>query len=107
MNDSKALVWDLARPYVPFLAVEEHEEPITDFLWTSSNVIWSVSKDQTFVRQDVTVAGYHPAEFMNTSTVGWNVFGDLTFALPRGESGKARVSETVDGGGDGEKGVVR
>ncbi|KAJ3415795.1 hypothetical protein HDV05_004067 [Chytridiales sp. JEL 0842] len=77
INDSRALVWDLARPFVPFLAAEEHEEPITDFLWASENVIWSVSKDQSFVRLDVNVAGYHPAEYMNSGTCGWNVFGDL------------------------------
>ncbi|KAI9349047.1 WD40-repeat-containing domain protein [Obelidium mucronatum] len=84
--DSKLSVWDLGRGYVAEWAVEEHDGPITDFLWQDSDVIWSVSKDHTFVRQDLEVAGYHPYELLPPCAGGWNQFGDYTFSLPQQHS---------------------
>ncbi|KAJ3239516.1 WD repeat-containing protein 24, partial [Chytriomyces hyalinus] len=81
--DSKVSVWDLGRPFVAEWAVEEHDAPITDFLWHDSRVLWTVSKDHTFVRQDLEVAGYHPAKNLSPCAVSWNPFGDLTFSAPK------------------------
>ncbi|KAJ3020217.1 UNVERIFIED_CONTAM: WD repeat-containing protein 24 [Siphonaria sp. JEL0065] len=81
--DSKLSVWDLGRGFVAEWAVEEHDGPITDFLWQDSDILWTVSKDHTFVRQDLQVAGYHPYELLPPCAGAWNQFGDYTFSLPQ------------------------
>ncbi|TPX74787.1 hypothetical protein CcCBS67573_g03951 [Chytriomyces confervae] len=91
--DSKVSVWDLGRPFVAEWAVEEHDAPITDFLWHDSRVLWTVSKDHTFVRQDLEVAGYHPAKNLSPCAVSWNPFGDLTFSAPKAAA-ENNVQET-------------
>ncbi|ORY37586.1 WD40 repeat-like protein [Rhizoclosmatium globosum] len=80
--DSKLTVWDLGRGFVAEWAVEEHDDPITDFLWTDADVVWTVSKDHMFVRQDLHVAGYHPSALLSPCAADWNQYGDLTFSIP-------------------------
>ncbi|KAI8611176.1 WD40-repeat-containing domain protein, partial [Chytriomyces sp. MP71] len=80
--DSKVSVWDLGRGFVAEWAVEEHDAPVTDFLWHDSNVLWTVSKDHTFVRQTLEVAGYRPASLLSSCAMSWNALGDITFSVP-------------------------
>ncbi|KAJ3220167.1 WD repeat-containing protein 24 [Dinochytrium kinnereticum] len=67
LNDARVLVWDLARPFVPEWAVEEHDGLITD---------------RFFIRQDLSRVGYSPSSTLNSSALAWNVFGDITLASP-------------------------
>ncbi|KAJ3190838.1 SEA (Seh1-associated) complex subunit, partial [Irineochytrium annulatum] len=87
LTDQRILVWDLSRPYVPDWAVEEHEGLVTaaleDFLWISPTVMWSVSKDRNFIRQDLNEVGFCPSALLPTCAVAWNVFGDITLAVPK------------------------
>ncbi|KAJ3096524.1 SEA (Seh1-associated) complex subunit [Phlyctochytrium bullatum] len=78
LNDARVLVWDLARPFVPEWAVEEHDSLITDFLWISPTIMWSCSKDRYFLRQDLRHVGYSPQDNLPSSAAAWNVYGGVT-----------------------------
>ncbi|KAI9362910.1 WD40-repeat-containing domain protein [Zopfochytrium polystomum] len=93
-GDPRVLVWDLSRPFIPECAVEEHLGDVTDFLWTTSYNIWSVSKDQTVISQDVGVVGYRPVKLLNPAVAKWSVFGEVTFSVPdRQEDRDSRFGE--------------
>ncbi|KAJ3082315.1 SEA (Seh1-associated) complex subunit, partial [Physocladia obscura] len=52
------------------------------FLWNGPDSLWTVSKDNTFVIQDLNVAGYQPSNLLSSCAMGWNIFGEATFTVP-------------------------
>ncbi|KAJ3018418.1 WD repeat-containing protein 24 [Thoreauomyces humboldtii] len=79
-TDHAVHLWDLGRPYIASYTLDAHEGSTTGFLWRDSNTIWSCSKDRSFARHDIR-SGYRPLERRSTCAMGWNVDGELTFAI--------------------------
>lgn len=50
------------------------------FIWYDSDVLYSCAKDKTFVRQAMQHA-YEPANLLCRNGMGWNIQGDLAFAV--------------------------
>lgn len=82
LTDSRIHVWDIRRPYIAKYAFEEHDTAPTGFVWYNSDVIYSCAKDKTFVRQEVQNA-YQPVKLLRRNGIGWNVHGDLAFAIDK------------------------
>jgi hypothetical protein len=71
---------------LPFVQVRNHIfNSCLGFQWTDPDTIWSVSKDRTFCISDINAA-FRPASVLTTSSIAWNVYGDLGVAA----DGKAR-----------------
>ncbi|KAJ1336842.1 hypothetical protein BSLG_006945 [Batrachochytrium salamandrivorans] len=63
-SDNRIHVWDVSRPFVPVVSIEEHA---------------NVATDKRFCVQDIQ-HGYSPAALLSSSTHSWNVLGSMTFA---------------------------
>ncbi|KAH6567073.1 hypothetical protein BASA62_006308 [Batrachochytrium salamandrivorans] len=64
-SDNRIHVWDVSRPFVPVVSIEEHA---------------NVATDKRFCVQDIQ-HGYSPAALLSSSTHSWNVLGSMTFAV--------------------------
>ncbi|KAI9025276.1 WD40-repeat-containing domain protein [Phycomyces nitens] len=80
LTDSRIHVWDVRRPNIAKYAFDEHETTPTGFLWLNSDTIYSVAKDKWFIRQEIQ-ASYRPVDLLKRNAIGWNVQGDLAFAI--------------------------
>lgn len=52
-EDPRVHVWDLRRPLVPFLEIDQYFTPPTDMLWHSENLLWTVGNEGMFTQTDV------------------------------------------------------
>lgn len=83
-NDHRVHVWDLKRPYIPARIMDEHLASTTGILWKDEDIIWSCSKDMTFVQNDVVFAT-QPINSLTHAAFSWGPTDDFTFATqPRG-----------------------
>lgn len=53
---------------------------LAGFIWFDADVLYSCAKDKTFVRQEMQHA-YEPANLLCRNGMGWNIQGDLAFAV--------------------------
>ncbi|KAI8826142.1 uncharacterized protein EV422DRAFT_155245 [Fimicolochytrium jonesii] len=79
-TDYRIQTWDVARPYIPVRTLDAHDGVTTGFLWRDANTVWSCSKDRSFARHDIRDA-HEPLRYLNTSVAGFNVAGELAFAI--------------------------
>lgn len=83
-NDHRVHVWDLKRPHIPVRIMDEHLASTTGILWKDEDIIWSCSKDMTFVQNDVVFAN-QPINSLTHAAFSWGPTSDFTFATqPRG-----------------------
>lgn len=83
-NDHRVHVWDLKRPYIPARIMDEHLASTTGILWKDDEIVWSCSKDMTFVQNDVVFAT-QPINSLTHAAFSWGPTSDFTFATqPRG-----------------------
>ncbi|KAI9322547.1 WD40-repeat-containing domain protein [Dichotomocladium elegans] len=80
LTDNRICVWDIRRPHVAKYAFNEHESTPTGFLWLDTDVLYSCAKDKNFIRQEIQHA-YEPTSFLRRDGMGWNIQGDLAFAM--------------------------
>lgn len=77
--DHRVHVWDLKRPFIPTRIMDEHESTTTGIQWKDDSILFSCSKDMTFVQNDVTFA-YQPINSLTHSAFSWGPTGSFTFA---------------------------
>jgi hypothetical protein len=101
-NDHRVQIWDLKRLYVPTRILDVHDSITTGILWKDEDILWSCSKDCTFVQNDVQFA-YHPINSLSHNAFSWGPNGEFTFASQRkgrnrdpGEGGMSRVTFDLD-----------
>lgn len=83
-SDPRVHVWDLKRPYIPARIMDEHLGPTMGILWKDEDILWSCSKDMTFVQNDVVFAA-QPINSLPHAAFSWGPTDDFTFATqPRG-----------------------
>ncbi|PWW79171.1 WD40 repeat-like protein [Tuber magnatum] len=84
-NDQRVHVWDLKRPYIPTRIMDEHECAVTGILWKDEDVLWSCSKDNTFVQNDVNLAS-RPINSLAHGAFSWSPTGSFTFVVEQRKS---------------------
>lgn len=52
-EDPRVHIWDLRRPHVPCLEIDQYYSPPTDMLWHSKDLIWTVGNEGMFTQTDV------------------------------------------------------
>lgn len=85
VSDCKLHVWDVTRPSVTLHSLPGHKDVCSGFEFlpslaaspASSEVVLSVSKDQTLLRHDLSVQPLPYAD-VSPSSLSWNPRGDLT-----------------------------
>lgn len=82
-EDPRVHLWDLRRPYVPFREFDRYDDPATDLLWRSKDLLWTVGEAGAFTQTDVryapTVVTRRPM-----CSVAWSPNGDFAaFGQPR------------------------
>ncbi|CAG7945461.1 unnamed protein product [Penicillium salamii] len=82
-EDPRVHLWDLRRPYVPFREFDRYDDPATDLLWRSKDLLWTVGEAGAFTQTDVryapTVVTRRPM-----CSVAWSPNGDfVAFGQPR------------------------
>lgn len=103
-NDHRVHVWDLKRPYIPVRIMDEHLASTTGILWKDEDIIWSCSKDTTFVQNDVVFAT-QPINSLTHAAFSWGPTSDFTFATqPRG---RVRRSGPSSGRFESDEDLVR
>lgn len=91
-NDHRVHVWDLKRPYIPVRIMDEHLSSTTGILWKDEDIVWSCSKDMTFVQNDVVFAT-QPINSLTHAAFSWGPTSDFTFATqPRGRVRRSGLS---------------
>ncbi|KAJ8653917.1 hypothetical protein O0I10_010365 [Lichtheimia ornata] len=93
ISDSRMYIWDIRRPHIAKYAFNEHDSSTTGFIWYDADVLYSSAKDKTFVRQAMQHA-YEPANLLCRNGMGWNIQGDLAFAVDQSARDKF-VDESV------------
>lgn len=78
-NDPRVHVWDLKRPYIPARIIDEHVGSTTGILWKDEDILYSCSKDMTFVQNDVLFAT-QPINSLSHAAFDWGPTDDFTFA---------------------------
>jgi len=79
-NDHRVHVWDLKRPYIPTRIMDEHENSVTGILWKDEDILWSCSKDNMFVQNDVSFAS-RPINSLTHGAFSWSPTGSFTFMV--------------------------
>jgi WD40 repeat protein len=79
-HDNSIHIWDLHRPFIPFITLNEHENVPTCLIWNDSESIWSCSKDETFIQQNIS-NGYRPRDLIHKGVVAWSSTGKMAFAM--------------------------
>lgn len=79
--DSRILIWDLARPHVPKLCLDQHKSDTTGILWFNQNIMWSCSKDGTFMQHDI-ADGFMPESLLSYTSINWDAWGNMAVAIP-------------------------
>lgn len=79
-NDHRVHVWDLRRPYIPTRIMDEHENSVTGILWKDEDILWSCSKDNMFVQNDVSFAS-RPINSLTYGAFSWSPTGSFTFMV--------------------------
>lgn len=82
LTDSRIHIWDIRRPHIAKYAFDAHDTTPTGFMWLNSNELLSVSKDKWFIRQHIK-GSYRPFDLLKRSGMGWNVQGDIAFAIDK------------------------
>ncbi|KAK9852511.1 uncharacterized protein MYU51_008351 [Penicillium brevicompactum] len=82
-EDPRVHLWDLRRPHVPFREFDRYDDPATDLLWRSKDLLWTVGEAGAFTQTDVryapTVVTRRPM-----CSVAWSPNGDfVAFGQPR------------------------
>lgn len=93
LSDSRIHVWDVRRPHIAKYAFDWHDTTPSSFAWLNSDVLYSCSKDKTFIRQEIDHA-YRPINLLRRNGMGWNIQGDLAFAIDK-SSRDHFVDETI------------
>ncbi|KAL9097367.1 MAG: hypothetical protein Q9163_006350, partial [Psora crenata] len=52
-EDPRTLIWDFRRPSVPFRIFNCYDEPPSELLWHSENLLWSVGSHGIFTQTDI------------------------------------------------------
>ncbi|KAG1474356.1 hypothetical protein G6F56_000406 [Rhizopus delemar] len=82
LTDSRIHVWDIRRPHIAKYVFDEHDTTPTGFLWSNPDDLFSVSKDKWLIKQNIQRA-YQPVGLLKRNGMGWNVHGDVAFAIDR------------------------
>ncbi|KAG9307259.1 hypothetical protein G9A89_017087 [Geosiphon pyriformis] len=82
-NDNRIFIWNLKRPYISSYFFDEHEDSPTGILWDDANVLWSCSKDKSFIQQDIRVKSYRQLDLLNKNAIGWNVYDEIAFTIDK------------------------
>lgn len=77
VSDYSVYVWDLRRPYLPYIAFDDHTNVVTGICWKGDDpgVLLSSSKDSTVLRH--TFRDASPSNGSQSASVG--LTGDLLF----------------------------
>ena len=51
-------LWELKRVYVPSRSFDDHEDDVASLLWKNSEVVWSCSKNGTFIQSKLSTGFY-------------------------------------------------
>lgn len=78
-NDPRVHIWDLRRPYMPFLELDRYDTGPADMLWKSEDLLWSASMAGIFTQSDMNFA-MTSLERQNVNIVGSGSDGELCFA---------------------------
>lgn len=84
-NDHRVHVWDLKRPYIPTRIMDEHENSVTGILWKDEDILWSCSKDNMLVQNDVSFAS-RPINSLTHGAFSWSPTGSFTFMVEQRKS---------------------
>ncbi|CAG8452306.1 844_t:CDS:10 [Ambispora leptoticha] len=82
-KDNRIFVWNIKRPYIASYFFDEHEDIPTGILWHDSHVLWSCSRDKTFIQQDIRTNSHRQIDLLNKCGIGWNVYDELAFAIDK------------------------
>ncbi|OLL24522.1 WD repeat-containing protein 24 [Neolecta irregularis DAH-3] len=83
-------IWNLKRPYVPSRLLDEHDNVATGIVWNNEDVLWSSSKDKTFVRHDIRTAS-RPLTNLPPSAVAWSPRGELFYTTDLRKTTRSHV----------------
>lgn len=116
-NDSNVYVWTLGRPHVPRQVLEDHSEAVVDLCPRGERLLWSASKDKSFVQHDLLLEPF-VLDNLRSAVTGWSPHGEAVFvdqdktgagsdvpSVPVPQLGPGRVRPSPDGGGPG--GIAR
>ncbi|CAG8492762.1 10348_t:CDS:10 [Ambispora gerdemannii] len=82
-KDNRIFIWNIKRPYIASYFFDEHEDTPTGILWHDTHVLWSCSKDRTFIQQDIRTKSHRQIDLLNKCGIGWNVYDRLAFAIDK------------------------
>ncbi|KAI1975705.1 SEA (Seh1-associated) complex subunit [Ophidiomyces ophidiicola] len=81
-EDPRIHLWDLRRPHIPFREFDHHNRSVTDLLWFSSDLLWSVNGEGVFTRADMNHAP-QVIQRRRPCAMAWNPNGGLAFTRQR------------------------
>ncbi|KAL7271336.1 SEA (Seh1-associated) complex subunit [Rhizina undulata] len=93
-NDNRVYVWDLKRPYIPSRVMEGHGNVASGIQWKDEDILWSCSKDGTFVQNDLLFAS-QPINSMAHTAISWAPNGEMLIATQ--SRGRVRRSSSSRG----------
>src|SRR5271155_1286440 len=92
-QDPRIHVWDLRRPYIPFRELDSYNNPATDILWASKDLLWTVGNEGMFTQTDVTFA---PRVHQEIAPCSMDWFPNGEYSVFAEERGIRRASELED-----------
>jgi WD repeat-containing protein 24 len=92
-QDPRIHVWDLRRPYIPFRELDRYNNPATDILWASKDLLWTVGNEGMFTQTDVTFA---PQVHQEIAPCSMDWFPNGEYGVFTEERGIRRGSELED-----------
>ena len=82
LTDNRTHLWTLNRPFVPVRSYDFHTNVTTGFLFRGSHLIWSISKDKTFMVVNVTEGS---SMSMSSCSLSWDPSGLVSYFVGREE----------------------
>ena len=83
-EDPRTLIWDFRRPSVPSRIHDRYDDPPSDLLWHSNNLLWSVGSHGIFTQTDI-MSMPKRSHKRSATVIGWNSDDTLFVASQQGE----------------------
>lgn len=79
-NDNRIHIWDMKRPFVSSLCLDNHVNCVTGIQWQDDSTLYSCSKDESLICNNLS-DGYIPADLLTSNVCTWDQNGSIGYAL--------------------------